>query len=159
MCPQAQMAERYVYTAKFQVRDFVSRTRKSERTRKTIYNSTMADQWKIELYTTASGDKPVEALIEALQTKARLKVYDAIELLQEFGLEVGYPRVKKLAESKLWEYRILGSDNIRIFYVAITGKTFLILHVFVKKKQKTPNKEIRTAEERLHEYRTRKNQR
>lgn len=76
----------------------------------------------------------------------------AIELLEIYGLEGGYPHIKKLTGSNLWESRILGSDNIRIFYVSMTGRTFLILHGFKKKKQKTPAKEIRIAEERLREY-------
>lgn len=112
----------------------------------------MDEKWKIELYENARGEKPIEKFIDSLEAKARLKVTHAIELLETFGLEGGYPHVKKLTGSNLWEYRILGSDNIRIFYVSMTGKTFLILHGFKKKKQKIPTKEIRIAEERLQEY-------
>ena len=67
-------------------------------------------------------------------------------------MEGGYPHIKKLTESALWEYRILGSDNIRLLYIAVRGKTFLVLHGFKKKKQKTPSKEIRLAEDRLQVY-------
>lgn len=113
-------------------------------------------KWKIELYENTRGEKPVEEFFDSLETKARLKINHAIELLETFGLEGGYPHVKKLTGSDLWEYRILGSDSIRIFYIAMTGKTFLILHGFKKKKQKTPTKEIKIAEERLKEYLIRK---
>lgn len=112
----------------------------------------MYDKWKIELYENARGEKPVEKFLDSLEVKARLKITHAIELLETFGLEGGYPHVKKLVGSDLWEYRILGSDNIRIFYVSIARKTFLILHGFKKKKQKTPIKEIKLAAERLDEY-------
>lgn len=112
----------------------------------------MYDNWEIELYENVRGEKPVEEFIDSLEAQSRLKITHAIELLETFGLEVGYPHVKKLTGSNLWEYRILGSDNIRIFYVSITGKKFLVLHGFKKKKQKTPTKEIKTAEERLQEY-------
>lgn len=118
----------------------------------------MDGKWKVELYKNERGERPVEKFIETLEPKARLKVFHAIELLQEFGLEGGHPHIKKLAGSDLWEYRILGSDNIRLFYIAITGKAFLLLHGFKKKKQKTPTKEIRIAEERLREYRIQKSQ-
>ncbi len=118
----------------------------------------MDEKWKIELYETARGGKPVEEFFDSLEVKTRLKINHAIELLETFGLEGGYPHVKKLTGSDLWEYRFLGSDSIRIFYVSITGKTFLILHGFKKKKQKTPNKEVKIAEERLEEYLTRKKQ-
>lgn len=94
----------------------------------------MNDKWKIELYENTRGEKPVEEFFDSLETKTRFKVTHAIELLATFGIEGGYPHVKKLTGSDLWEYRILGSDNIRIFYVSITGKTFLILHGFKKKK-------------------------
>jgi len=113
-------------------------------------------KWKIELYVNSRGEKPVEEFIDSLEAKSRLKVTHAIELLETFGVEGGYPRVKKLTGSDLWEYRILGSDNIRIIYVSITGKIFLILHGFKKKKQKTPTKEIRIAEGRLEEFLMRK---
>lgn len=112
----------------------------------------MDQKWKIEMYENARGDKPVEEFMDSLEPKTRLKVIGAIELLEVFGLEGGYPHTKKLSGTNLWEYRIIGSDNIRIFYVAVTGKIFLILHGFKKKKQKTPAKEIKIAEERLQEY-------
>lgn len=112
----------------------------------------MDDKWEIDLYENARGEKLVEKFIDSLEAKSRLKITHAIELLEAFGLAVGYPHVKKLTGSNLWEYRILGSDNIRIFYVSMTGKKFLVLHGFKKKKQKTPTKEIKIAEERLQEY-------
>ena len=116
----------------------------------------MDDKWKIELYENTRGEKPVEAFFDSLEAKAKLKINYAIELLEEFGLAGAYPHVKKLTGSNLWEYRILGSDSIRIFYVAMTGKIFLILHGFKKKKQKTPIKEIKIAKERFEEYLMRK---
>lgn len=57
----------------------------------------------------------------------------------------------------LWELRILGEDSIRVFYIAIMESTFLFLHAFKKKKQKTPKKEIDIALKRLEEYKMRKN--
>lgn len=113
-------------------------------------------KWKIELYENAKGEKPVEEFFSSLEAKAMLKIKRAIELLEIFGLEGGYPHIKKLTGTDFWEYRILGSDSIRIFYVAMTGRMFLVLHGFKKKKQKTPVKEIKIAEERLGEYRLRK---
>ncbi len=65
------------------------------------------------------------------------------------------PHVKKLTGTELWELRILGSDSVRVLYVAMTGKTFVLLHGFKKKKDKTPPKEIKTAESRLVELKSR----
>jgi len=50
---------------------------------------------------------------------------------------------------------MLGQDNIRILYVVTAGKTFLLLHGFNKKKQKTDKREIDTAVARLREYNSR----
>jgi len=115
----------------------------------------MEEQWKILLYTTPQGNKPVNEFIHSLELKAQTKVYNALELLKSYGVSVGSPHIKKLTGTELWELRILGSDSIRILYIAITGKTFLLLHGFKKKKDKTPPKEIRIAEDRLNEFRSR----
>ena len=115
----------------------------------------MEEQWKVLLYTTLQGEKPVNKFIHSLELKAQTKVYNALELLKSFGVSVGSPHIKKLTGTELWELRILGSDSIRILYIAITGKNFLLLHGFKKKKDKTPPKEIRIAEDRLVEFRSR----
>lgn len=115
----------------------------------------MEEQWKIELYKTLQGDSPVREFILSLDLKAQSKVRNSIKLLQAFGIRLGLPHVRKLTGTDLWELRIIGSDNIRILYIAVTGKTFLLLHGFKKKKNKTPPKEIRIAEERLAEHRLR----
>lgn len=115
----------------------------------------MEEQWKILLYQTLQGDSPVKEFIDSLEQRAQAKVYDAINLLRDFGIRLGLPHVKKVVGTEMWELRILGADSIRVLYIAITGKTFLILHGFKKKKDKTPPKEIRIAEERLAEHRTR----
>ena len=116
----------------------------------------MDEKWQIELYENARGEKPVEEFFDSLDKKANFKIAHAFELLETIGLAGGYPHVKKLRGIDLWEYRILGSDSIRIFYVSMTGKMFLVLHGFKKKKQKTPTKEIKIAEEHLQEYIVRK---
>lgn len=115
----------------------------------------MEEQWKILLYQTLQGDSPVKEFIDSLEQRAQAKVYDAINLLKNFGIRIGSPHVKKLSGIDLWELRILGADSIRVLYIAITGKTFLILHGFKKKKNKTPPKEIKIAQERLTDHRTR----
>lgn len=116
----------------------------------------MDNKWSIKVYESPSGDKPVEEFIKSLDERAKLKVSRTLDLLEEFGLEGAYPHVKKLTGTSLWELRILGSDSIRILYITMTGRIFLLLHGFKKKKQKTPSKEIKVAEERLKEYHSRK---
>lgn len=115
----------------------------------------MEEQWKVILYRTSSGDYPVREFIDGLEIKAQSKVEDSIKLLQEFGIRLGLPHVKKLTGTELWELRILGSDSLRVLYITMTGKTFVLLHGFKKKKDKTPPKEIKIAEGRLAELRSR----
>ena len=112
----------------------------------------MDEGWKIEYYKTVSKRSPVEEFILELDVNTQNKIVDVLILLKEFGITLGLPHVKKVAGTSLWELRILGSDNIRFFYISRTGKTFLVLHGFQKKKQKTDKKEILLALKRLTEY-------
>lgn len=115
----------------------------------------MDDKWKIELYKTANNKSPIDEFIDDLDVKAQNKIIEVFSLLKEFGINLGMPHSKKLTGTPLWELRVLGGDNIRIFYIAKTGKTFLLLHGFQKKKQKTDKKEIRIAIDRLLDYKSR----
>ena len=112
----------------------------------------MDQKWKVRIYESVSGDKPVEVFIKSLGEKARTKVANTLDYLEEFGITLVSPHLKKLTGTSLWELRILGADSIRIFYITITGRIFLLLHGFKKKSQKTPKREIVIAQKRLEEY-------
>lgn len=115
----------------------------------------MDQKWEIIYYETFQGGSPVFEFIQNLAPNVKSKVIAVMNLLKEFGTLVGPPHSKKVTGTPLWELRILGSDNIRIFYVAIIDRKFLLLHGFQKKKQKTDKREIRTATDRLTEYQSR----
>lgn len=115
----------------------------------------MQEPWKILLYRIPQGESPVKEFIDSLELKAQTKVYNTINLLRDFGITVGTSHIKKLTGTNLWKLRILGEDSIRILYIAITGKTFLLLHGFKKKKDKTPSNEIKTALARLIDHKSR----
>ena len=70
-----------------------------------------------------------------------------VDLIQSHGLEhVREPYVKYL-ESSLWEMRLKGKGGIaRAIYVTAVGKRIVVVHVFTKKTQKTPRREIVTAQ-------------
>lgn len=58
-------------------------------------------------------------------------------------------RVRPLGE-KLWEMRLTGREGIgRAIYTAVPGRRLIVLHVFVKKTQKTPRRAIDLALKRL----------
>jgi len=115
----------------------------------------MDQKWEIIYYETSQGNSPVFEFIQNLDVKIQNKIAEILELLQAFGTLIGSPHSKKVTGTPLWELRILGGDNIRIFYVAIVNRRFLLLHAFLKKKQKTDTREIKTAINRLDDYRSR----
>jgi len=65
------------------------------------------------------------------------------------------PHVKKITGTPLWELRVLGEASIWFLYIAKVGQSFLLLHGFTKRKQKTPKKEINIALDRLRDYKSR----
>ena len=107
----------------------------------------------IDYFEPAPDKSPVKDFIDKLPVKSQTKVYNTLELLAEFGLTLGLPHAKKISGTPLWELRILGEKSSRFFYIAKTGRSFLLLHGFAKKSQKTPPKEIKTALARLKIYR------
>lgn len=112
--------------------------------------------WKVIYYKTLQGKSPVFEFIQGFEMKTRARIFDTVDLLKEYGVNLGLPYSKKLTGTNLWEIRVLGSNNLRIFYVAVVGKTFLLLHGFKKKKQRTDLHEIKTAEARLREFKSQK---
>jgi phage-related protein len=63
------------------------------------------------------------------------------------------PYVKHL-DGKLWEMRMKGRDGIaRAIYVTAQGERVIVLHAFVKKTQKTPQRALEIARERAKEVR------
>ena len=117
----------------------------------------MNQKWKIVYYQSPQQNiSPVYEFINSLNSKAKSKIINTIDLLEEYGTKLGSHHVKKLTGTDLWELRILGKDNIRILYIAAKDKTFLLIHGFIKKKQRTDKKDIDTALFRLKEYLLRK---
>ena len=77
-----------------------------------------------------------------------------MQLVQAVGPErVHEPYIKHI-ESRIWEMRLRGRDEIaRALYVTATGRRVVILRVFRKKTHKTPRREIELARQRAKEVR------
>lgn len=77
-----------------------------------------------------------------------------VELIETAGLErMREPYVRHL-EGPVWEMRMKGRDGIaRAAYVTATGRRVVVVHVFAKKTQKTPRREIEIALRRAKEVR------
>ncbi len=89
----------------------------------------------------------VHVFIKQLQKPAQSKMLRAIELIEQYGQYLGMPHVKKVT-SVLYELRIRGKQEVRIFFIIKAGSA-LLLHGFVKKSQKTPQREVETARKRI----------
>jgi len=94
----------------------------------------------------------VEAQLEALPADIRARFLLISRLIESDGLhKLREPYVKHL-EGPLWEMRMKGRDGIaRAAYVTATGWRVVVVHVFSKKTQKTPRREIETALRRAKE--------
>ena len=108
--------------------------------------------WTVEFYTDARGDSPLDDFLRSLPERDEARIAQTIELLREFGLQLGRPYVKSLT-AKLWELRVSTRGRAyRIIYFAHTGRRFVLLHGFVKKTRKTPKRELDVARRRLTDY-------
>lgn len=94
----------------------------------------------------------VDEELDALPADMRARFSHISRLIEEFGLErVREPHVKHI-RGALWEMRMRGKDGIsRALYVTVIGQRVVVLRVFVKKTQKTPNREIDLALKRAKE--------
>jgi phage-related protein len=114
----------------------------------------MADQpeWMIVFYIDEQGHSPVAAFLESLDLKTQARFDWSIEQLRVRNVQAGEPLVKHI-DGKLWELRRASSGNIyRVLYFFHTGRQIVFLHGFQKKSQKTPRREIETAQQRLEDF-------
>ncbi len=112
----------------------------------------------IYFYKDKSGKEPVlEYLKELLSQNGKdsrikaSKIQDYINMLSEHGTKIGEPYIKHI-EGEIWELRPLRD---RIFFVAWVNNSFVLLHHFMKKTQKTPSKEIEKAKRELNDLKER----
>jgi phage-related protein len=108
--------------------------------------------WNVEFYESANGKFPVEEFIDSLEVKSQARIARTLDLLEEFGIELGMPYTKYI-EKQLWELRIrLGRNQYRIIYFLHTEKTFILLHGFSKKTDAISRSDIEIAKNRRDDY-------
>lgn len=110
------------------------------------------DRWTLIYFETRRGDAPVRDYLDRLPSRERARVVDALDDLEEFGTSLTMPQVRLIQGTPLWELRVRGRIQHRVFYITITDRRILLLHAFTKKSQRTPPREIQTALGRLAEY-------
>lgn len=117
--------------------------------------------YQVEFYEKANGESDVWDFLEELRIKAKRskdariqykQVSFYIQLLQENGTILPETVTKHLVED-IWELR---PGNNRVFYFCYAQGTFVLLHHFRKKSQKTPSREVERAKAERDDYRARK---
>ena len=117
--------------------------------------------YEIEFYETEDGKCPIWDFLEALRLKAptnkdaRIQHKQAslyIELLQQNGTHMNAEITKHLDDG-IWELR---PGNNRVFYYFYQNDSYVLLHQFRKKSQKTPKREIEKAKTERNDYLRRK---
>ena len=112
--------------------------------------------WNIEYYQSEAGRSPMAEFIDSLEAAAKARVARTLDLLEEFGIELGMPYAKHL-EKQLWELRVRQARNrYRIIYFLASGQTFVLLHGFTKKAGPVPRSDLETAELRRDDYLSRR---
>jgi phage-related protein len=96
----------------------------------------------IVFYTPAGKTSPIIEYLNSCMPSLRTKILRQLKYVQEFGLNPAIPNIKKITSTSLWELRILGKDNVRIICIALPENRIFVLHIFNKKKQKTPITEL-----------------
>lgn len=92
-------------------------------------------------------DAQLEKFMYSLDEATVAKVLRTIDLLEMFGYKLTPPHSKKV-HTELFELRMRGKQEVRIFYTFYKDEAIL-LHGFVKKSKRIPTKEMRTALQKL----------
>ncbi len=106
--------------------------------------------WEIIFYKTPSGQPVVQQFIDGLPEISRTRVTRNIDLLEQYGIQLGMPHARPMGGGLL-ELRVRGKQDVRVFYAFAKGQRIYLLHGFIKKQQTTPRREIDIALKRKAE--------
>jgi len=108
--------------------------------------------WDIEFYRDVAGKEPLTEFLNGLPVKTRAKVVRLIELLADQGVLLKEPYTRQI-RGKIRELRVKDHlGHVRVLYFTVTGRRFVLLHGFLKKTDKTPEREIELAEKRMIDF-------
>lgn len=114
--------------------------------------------YEIHFYQDKDGREPVRDFMRELESrtdKASRVTYgqfaQCIRYLSEYGTRAG-EKVAKHLDGEIWELR---PDRYRVLFAAWYQGSFILLHMFMKKTQKTPPREIKQAKRELADMKER----
>ena len=117
--------------------------------------------YNIEFYTNANGVSELWNFLDDLQKKAltnkdariqHKQIVQYIQLLEDHGTRLG-ENITKHLDDNIWELR---PGNNRVLYFFHKDNTYVLLHQFRKKTQKTPPREIQKAKDERDDWIKRK---
>ena len=75
------------------------------------------------------------------------------ERLETYGPNLGMPHTRAMGGG-LYELRLKAAEGTaRVFYCTTVGERIVVLHQFIKKSDKTPDRELALARKRMKELR------
>jgi len=104
----------------------------------------------VVFYCSEAGNEPVRGWLKDLHRDDKRQIGEDIKTAQ-LGWPLGMPLIKKI-DKELWEVRTRLADGIARVFFTVDGEFMILLHGFIKKSQKTPQNELKTALTRLGTY-------
>jgi phage-related protein len=105
--------------------------------------------WRVEFL-----DEQVMTTLGSFPADIRARFERIVLLIESHGLENVRETYVKHLEGPVWEMRMKGKDGIaRAAYVTAAGRRVVVIHVFSKKTQRTPRREIEIALRRATDVR------
>jgi len=103
-------------------------------------------KWKITFYS-----ERIEKETLSFPAGVLANLLHILDMIEELGPNLGKPYTAPMGKG-LFEIRAKGKEGIgRSLFCAVKGKEVIILHSFMKKTQKTPQKELKLARRRMKE--------
>ena len=85
----------------------------------------------------------VQSFILSLEPDAKKKIARDMDLLEKYSYLLGMPNSKRL-HNNLYELRIRGQQEVRLFYCFYNGGIYMV-HGIIKKTEKLPRREFKIA--------------
>lgn len=112
---------------------------------------------EIVFYRAEAGKCYVKDFLDSLSGKEAQKVVWHFKLIEELESIPKKYFIKLSNTDDIWEIRVNGKDKTYRIMGFFDGNTIVVLnHVFVKKTQKTPKRDIEIAENRKRDFMRRK---
>ena len=102
-------------------------------------------------YTIVYYNSEVQEDIMSLPITLQARYVGLTERMIEYGPNLGLPHTDAMGGG-LFELRLKGAEGIaRVFFCTLVEQEIAMLHSYIKKSQKTPDKELKIAKLRMKE--------